>query len=376
MIKPTATPGADVRYVVENTFTAANSGSKSEADQIKSRAQETLKDWHYQFGSDSHLSCMDKTDYECKKALPGRWVYKPPGGPVFQVWALENSSFPNNLPDFFPGSQSCSEVSIAFRGTFGLNKSDWVANAHMLTRGHFVDDHYKQLHRNIDGIIRKITELDCFKRASAPRIVAVGHSLGGGLAQLAALANKRSPRIGKVFAFDPSPVTGANLVDQQTLAENSKGLEIDRIFQEGEILQPAREWLQAYPPSKHPCDPRVRKVTVDAWRGGGVDRHGIGKLAAALVDLSYEFVNTHQIPTSHGCPTPTRYERELVAGRQLTAPVAAASSAPRDFYALWPDSGERPRVIKSRVSFKSPPKPASDTGDSFLNLVFGGAFGP
>jgi pimeloyl-ACP methyl ester carboxylesterase len=364
--EPTAKVGDDVKYVVDNTFTDNAFGP--DAAQIRSRAQDALKEWHYQFGSDSYLSCIDKTDSECRKALPKWYVYhRQRGGPAFQVWAHKNS-FPLNIID----SESCAEVSIAFRGTVASHKSDWASNAHVLTKYVF-DDHYRQLYRNIDGIIRKVTELNCYKRANAPHIVSVGHSLGGGLAQLAALANKRSPRIHKVFAFDPSPVTGADLVDPQTLKENSEGLTIDRIFQFGEVLEKPRDWVQGYPPSKNPCNPRVRIVAVDALRGDSIKRHGVGALAAQLIQLSHQGGVTNLRPGSNGCKT--RYDEDLIAGGRVGMPVAAASGGQQGFYALWSESPEAPRMkaTKLNISVKSRLKPAAgaDPVDSLGNLLFG-----
>jgi hypothetical protein len=44
------------------------------------------------------------------------------------------------------------------------------------------------------------------------------------------------PRLTRVFAFDPSPVTGFYSVPENTRNRNSQGLAIDRIYERGEIL--------------------------------------------------------------------------------------------------------------------------------------------
>ena len=56
--------------------------------------------------------------------------------------------------------------------------------------------------------------------AGPTQITAVGHSLGGGLAQLAAYSD---PRIRRVYAFDPSMVTGYYSVDPLHRDQNVKG---------------------------------------------------------------------------------------------------------------------------------------------------------
>ena len=135
-------------------------------------------------------------------------------GPAFHVWAQTHGQH----------DDPCTEVSIAFRGTEKL--SDWISNAAILTR-HIPDDDYQQLRRNIDAIIKRITKLNCYTKekdntGTRPQIVTVGHSLGAGLAKFSALAQRRGPRIAKVFAFDPSPVSGASLV-KDVIDRNVKG---------------------------------------------------------------------------------------------------------------------------------------------------------
>jgi hypothetical protein len=258
--------GDDVKYAVQNIF-----GGDVEP------ARKAIQSWQYQFGNDSYLTCYDPADAECQLALRNKgWDFG--GGPAFQVWAR------TRVPH--AGREACSEVSIAFRGTVGLNSGDWFSNANRF--GSPYDDYYHQLRRNIDGIISTIKRLPCYRVAT--QIVSTGHSLGGGLAQFAALANKPTgPRITKVFAFDPSPVTGAHLLKKPLLKANAEGLAIDRIYQDGEVLSYARNLIQEYPPATSVCRPFVRTVKVDAVSGrGAVVLHGMNPLAVQTVDLSYD----------------------------------------------------------------------------------------
>ncbi|MEO8321589.1 MAG: hypothetical protein ABI561_25075 [Bradyrhizobium sp.] len=245
---------------------------------VTQRATKYLQAWQYQFGSDGYLTCFE-ADPECLKAIQkDRWTFATPGGPAFHVWA--RTRFPQKE------GASCSEVSIAFRGTV-LSMSDWISNLDPVT-GFATDNHYRQLRRNIDAIIKKITTLDCYRRAkNRPQIVSVGHSLGAGLAQFSGLANHPGrPRITKVFAFDPSPITGAGYVDKQVLAQNAAGLEIDRIYQSGEALQGLRKYAQQFPKSNAPC---VRTVVLDLLRPTGpVGLHNISGLTREIIQSSYE----------------------------------------------------------------------------------------
>jgi pimeloyl-ACP methyl ester carboxylesterase len=255
--------GSDVNYAVQSIF-----GGDVEP------ARKAIKSWQYQFGSDSYLACYDPADTDCQSALRNKgWDFG--SGPSFQVWA--RTRFPHATREV------CSEVSIAFRGTVGLSGGDWFSNADRF--GSPYDDYYHQLRRNIDGIISSIKRLPCYRGAT--QIVSTGHSLGGGLAQLAALANKPTgPRITKVFAFDPSPVTGAHLVEKPLLSANAEGLTIDRIYQEGEVLSYARRLIEEYPSSKSRCRPFVRTVKVDAVSSSNaIGLHGANPLAVQMVEL-------------------------------------------------------------------------------------------
>ena len=309
--------GADVNLAVKKIFGGVvNSG------------QEAVKAWQFQFGSESYLSsCIDPNDSDCKNALRSKgWDFG--SGPAFHVWA--RTRFPR------ADREVCTEVSIAFRGTMGLNRWDWLSNADRF--GSPYDDYYHQLGRNIDGILTKIKGLDCYRRASSkPRIVSTGHSLGGGLAQFAALASKPngSARISKVFAFDPSPVTGAHLIRAEVRSKNAEGLTIDRIYQDGEILSYARRAIQEYPPARSDCNPIVRTVKVDAVPGSSAfGLHGMDPLAVQIVDSSYDGnrLKTYQIP-----PNPTACEKIRYNPRDEE--VVASAGGLRKFVAFVPNYG-------------------------------------
>jgi len=282
--------GADVNFAVQNVF-----GEKSV------HGQTALKGWQYQFGSDKPLDCIVWTD-ECKASLKTRgWDFG--SGPAFQVWARKRSPQIDHT--------ACTEVSIAFRGTVGFNRWDWLSNVDRVYSPY--DDYYKQLRRNIDGILGQIQDMDCYRIAGRkPQIVSTGHSLGGGLAQFVALSHKTSgPKIVKVFAFDPSPVTGAHIIDKTTRLANARELAIDRIYQEGEVLAWPRWAVQEYPSASSTCRPFVRTVKVDAVPGSGLlNLHGIKPLAVKMVELSYDGdrLKTYQVPQSPA-DCPLRYGR-------------------------------------------------------------------
>ena len=137
--------GSDVRLAM-----ASISGDARVAE----AATKYLQSWQYQFGSEGYLTCFE-ADPDCLKAIyKDRFTFAISGGPAFHVWARTRAA---------PKARTaCSEVSIAFRGST-TSIADWISNADPLT-GYVVDDHYRQLRRNVDAIIKKITTLDCYRR--------------------------------------------------------------------------------------------------------------------------------------------------------------------------------------------------------------------
>ena len=212
--------GSDVRLAA-----ASLSGDAT----VSAAATKYLQSWQYQFGSEGYLTCFE-ADPEClQKIGRDRFTVAIGGGPAFHVWARTRAIKNDGI--------ACSEVSIAFRGSTPL-RADWITNGDPVT-GYVADDYYRQLRRNIDAIIKKITTLGCYRKAKT-QIVSVGHSLGAGLAQFSALANNPArPRIAKVFAFDPSPVTAPSYIDPGVLARNAN-VEVDLVYQNGEALQRLR----------------------------------------------------------------------------------------------------------------------------------------
>lgn len=287
---------------------------------VTEAATKYLQSWQYQFGSEGYLTCFE-SDPDCLKAIKrDRFTVSISGGPAFHVWARSRPTQ--------KARAACSEVSIAFRGST-ISTADWISNFDPVT-GYVADDHYRQLRRNIDAIIKKITRLDCYRRAKT-QIVSVGHSLGGGLAQFAALANNPSgPRITKVFAFDPSPVTGASYIDQAIRSGNGN-VEVDLIYQNGEALQRLRsipQRLRRLLRRPEPPTPCTRTVVFDVFLpAGAVDLHNMPALAREMVGMTYDedgqkryklphkFAKCPSSPDQYRAPATDEDEPALVTNR-------------------------------------------------------------
>ena len=242
------------------------------ADQI--RARRFVRQWRYLWGCNNPVDCLqDKA--RAQKAVGGLGV---------QIYLRRG--------------EVCREAVIAFRGTDRGDQGDWVSNLHWVTRALPVDDQYDQVRDRIGAYVAMIRDQDCYRKGTT-KIVALGHSLGGGLAQLASHANAK---VGRVYAFDPSFVTGyysGGIVDRDG---NVKGHQIERVYEHGEILAYLRYILrQAAPPS--PCNPRIVNVRFDLLQGSVIDQHSLADFTTGLLRASNGVPpEPHPVVDRQDCP--------------------------------------------------------------------------
>ncbi len=164
---------------------------------------------------------------------------------------------------------------LVFRGTRGLNFGDWFSNIRWATR--FIPgtwDQYREAQALVTHVIGSLrTEL-----GPEGKIISTGHSLGGGLAQLAAYA---TPEISVVYAFNSSPVTAYFSVDRKIREESSKELRILRLYEHGEVLAYLRLGLRlAYP--LHPADPEITEIRFNFGNGNPASDHSMERFATGF----------------------------------------------------------------------------------------------
>lgn len=158
-------------------------------------------------------------------------------------------------------------LAVAFGGTMFSNTSDWLSNLRWFLPDR--EDEYTLIQKDfVKAFVARFKA-----RAADPRhaylrsgggvkLYATGHSLGGGLAQQFAYAlpaDAAVPRVERVYAFDPSPVTGYYSVEEAVRDPNASSLEIDRIYERGEALAFVRSITSFFVP---PSDdkPKIRSV--------------------------------------------------------------------------------------------------------------------
>jgi pimeloyl-ACP methyl ester carboxylesterase len=221
------------------------------------RAARWLNEWRYVWSCDTPDRCGVRTAGQSA----------PVDGLGVQIWARKGAK--------------CPEVVIAFRGTVGGDKGDWESNFHWILRAFPIYDQYEQVRDHISDFIGRIERDPCY-RAGRTQITAVGHSLGGGLAQLAAYSDRR---IRRVYGFDPSMVTGFYSVDPQGRDRNVKGLRMERIYEFGEVLAYGRLIMLHYIPLS-PCNPRVVSVRFRVFHGAPIALHSLGDLDNGLLRVA------------------------------------------------------------------------------------------
>lgn len=196
-----------------------------------------------------------------------RHPYSEGSGMDIQIWATRG--------------RICRQVVIAFRGTDRGDPGDMLANFHWFGRIFGVNDEYKQLHTHIHALVDEAQHLGCYRKGTA-EILAVGHSLGGGLAQHAGFYDHR---IGRIFAFDPSFVTGSWDLPAAIRTTNSKGRKVERVYEHGEILAYPRYVLRhIVPPSAK--DPRVELERFNVIKGNLIRQHRLAIFDTCLMEAT------------------------------------------------------------------------------------------
>jgi hypothetical protein len=188
-------------------------------------------------------------------------------------------------------NRSKGSAVVAFGGTVFSSWKDWKSNLHWFNP--FQHDEYSlvvsEFGPEFAKAFAKQEGMPGWEFLRGATLFSTGHSLGGGLAEEFAYSLPDNypgvPRVTKVYAFDPSPVTGFASVKRVTRDENKKGLQIDRIYERGEVLAILRSITSTLhePPA---VNPEVRQLRYNLF---GNDRFGFTNSIAghSIQDLAY-----------------------------------------------------------------------------------------
>jgi hypothetical protein len=237
---------------------AADNLEDCETRSDAARAARWLQEWRYVWSCEGPDACGVRTTGHSPAVSDGLGV---------QIWARKGAT--------------CPEAIIAFRGTVGGDKGDWQSNFHWILRAFPIYDQYDQVRDHISDFVSHIERDGCYRKGKT-EIVAIGHSLGGGLAQLAAYSDQH---VRRVYAFDPSMVTGFYSVDPPNRDRNVQGLGIERVYEFGEVLAYGRLiMLHSIPLS--PCNPRVISVRFRVFQGAPIALHSLTDLDNGLLRVA------------------------------------------------------------------------------------------
>lgn len=205
---------------------------------------------------------VDALQYPFDKPHP----YVENGGMDVQIWVTRG--------------KTCKMAVLAFRGMDKGDRADMIANFHWFGRLVGVKDEYKEIRNNISILTGKIKELPC--HSPQTEIIAVGHSLGGGLAQH---INYVDPSIDSVIVFDPSFVTGSWEIPRKQRDRFASREIVTRVYEHGEILAYPRFILRNIAlTTDH--DPRVEYVRFNVVEGNLILQHKLAVLNTCLLNLT------------------------------------------------------------------------------------------
>lgn len=218
------------------------------------------------------IAYLNTRGWQCRFGIYGSLRCPPRAGDCHPVSGLEFHVWRRMQGD------SCREVVIAFRGTDRNDLGDWLSNFRWLNRLAPKFDQYAQVQAHITYIVKRIKQNGC--NGTGTQFVSAGHSLGGGLAQQAAYADAGG-NIKYVYAFDSSPVTGFLDVSELVREHSTKGLGVDRAYEQGEILTLPRLIIEnIFPPAD--CSPRIRSVRFNVLTGLPGQQHNMEHLTEQL----------------------------------------------------------------------------------------------
>ncbi|MCC6462526.1 MAG: hypothetical protein IT260_18810 [Saprospiraceae bacterium] len=205
---------------------------------------------------------------------PADKLYLP--GLAYEVWEKD--------------TEAALHTALVFRGS-ERNVDDWKTNARWFAPLFFPGrwDQYHQTRTLIKPLVAFL-EQRAAARQKRLRLIATGHSLGGGLAQHAAYA---SGAIKLVVAFDSSPVTGYYDIPFSERLQNRKDVKVIRAYEIGEALAYFRNLMKVFYPAPYfkTTHPQILELGFNFLGQQGVaSQHSMRRLAEGLFKLKEQLL--------------------------------------------------------------------------------------
>jgi len=234
-------------------------------------------------------------DASCSPTTPGRIPVK--GWEQIKGWSYPeacNAALSGLYYEVWHSMDSESHrlVAVVFRGTVPRILAHWCSNIRIASTP--VCDPSSDQYLSIVPLIDEVLSGDYDVWGPDRYVFSVGHSLGGGLAELGG----RASFIQDVFAFDSSPVTGSELAEATSGRYGGKR-SVHRIYEHGEVLASLRmlkRWSGSLSERPSPGVEQVVEYRTNVLRGDPISQHSMKALACALRDESSQATDASNRP--------------------------------------------------------------------------------
>lgn len=243
----------------------------------------------------------DSAPHECKKNdldLPRPWTWLFNSNKLLDERELESG-----LEFHVVQNAERKRIAVIFRGTDFTSGGDWWANLHWVTRFFPGEDQYDIVERLTGKIFAEVENKA--PHAKDWQWIAIGHSLGGGLATHLAYANCR---VARAVVFDSSPVFATEIIPEKC---HHCSPHILRIYERGEALAYARWVARVFVPNSE----NIKEFALNTINNfNPIINHSMKKFRLGLNELSEKASAPFDIEDKWGWPANANCRDQCATG--------------------------------------------------------------